>query len=94
MGFPMIGKIITSDSNMGIVFNLKMTFTYSPLSAQPVMGWIHVPVSLGWYPMVSRGDTHRLRFSVSLVFKVSLSYKMKSRSLSRCVHKMKRYTTF
>lgn len=48
MGFPMIGKIITSDCNVEIVvFNLKMTFTYSPSSAQPVVGWIPILVSLG-----------------------------------------------
>lgn len=95
MGFPMIGKIITSDCNVEIVvFNLKMTFTYSPSSAQPVVGWIPILVSLGWYPRVSRDSTHRLLFSFSLLFKIRLSYKIKLKKLFRCVHKMKSYTTF
>lgn len=41
-----------------VVFNLKMTITYSPLSAQPVVGWILTLGNLGRYPIVSRENTH------------------------------------
>lgn len=47
MGCPMIGKIITADSNVKIVvFNLKMTSTRSSIVSTGVLHWTPASVSL------------------------------------------------
>lgn len=65
----------SADSNVDIVvFNLKMTSTCSSI----VVGQIPVlvPADEARHP-VRAEKTHRLLLSFSLVFKISLCYKMK-----------------
>lgn len=63
MGCPMIGKIITADSNVKIVvFNLKMT---SPCSSMVKTGRSALDACIS----KSRESTRRLLFSFSQVLK-------------------------